>query len=570
MWKCQQVRKICYFSKVLYPKIEIQREDDVPLTRGHQLLLKAGYIHQNSTGHYTLLHFASRVIEKICHIVTSELDAIGSSRISMPIVQPKALWQSTNRWELMGAEMMTFSDRKKSEFCLAPTHEECITSLLSECQVSYRNLPLRLYQIGPKFRDEMRPRHGLVRGREFLMKDLYSFDVDQRAAFATYDIMLETYKSIFYRLGLPVTIAEADTGAIGGTKSHEFQVVGCEAGEDTIVGCPCGKYVSNLEKAIGIPAKSGAASAADDDGDDCSYVQVDGKSIVKIHHNVNRKTLNYVAISKYFGGKSTVGWNPKKSSSSSSETFIEHVDAELFDISCPSSMTTVPGVVQEEATRKQLFTVVQPGDLCETECCKGKPLKFSKGLEVGHLFYLGTRYSSAIRARYSDDKGRRVPLEMGCFGLGISRILQAIAEIHNDEKGINWGYLVNSTCSSIHITGNNNNSTLTTTTTTTKSHHEENISPYRFCVIPHPNVTVKEATILIEQSHVLCGAPGDMGHDVIIDDRDGKKIHQKVNDALLIGFQYVILLFDNHVELLNREGKVVSTADKIDNLLSLL
>ncbi len=294
----------------------------------HKLLLRGGYIRKLGSGIYNYLPLGLRVLQKIENIVREEMNAVGAQELLMPMVVPAELWQETGRWDVYGKELLRFKDRHENNFCLGPTHEEVITDIARKEIRSYRQLPCSLYQIQTKFRDETRPRFGLMRGREFIMKDCYSFDIDEASAQKTYQVYYQAYRKIFERCGLKFRAVEAVTGAIGGTLSHEFQVL-AESGEDEIVSCNTCDYAANIEKA---EAKSGEA--------------------------------------------------------------------------CPR--------------------------------CKKGQMETHRGIEVGQVFYLGTKYSESMKAVYLDSQGKENPMVMGCYGVGISRTAAASVEQNYDDKGIVW------------------------------------------------------------------------------------------------------------------------------------
>lgn len=375
----------------------------------HKLLLRGGFIRKLGSGIYNYLPLGLRVIRKIENIVRQEMSAVGAQELLMPMVVPAELWQETGRWEFYGKELLRIKDRHDHEFCLGPTHEEVITDLVRKEIRSYRQLPVSLYQIQTKFRDEIRPRFGLMRGREFIMKDCYSFDIDQESALQTYQSYYLAYRKIFEKCGLKFRAVEAGTGAIGGTLSHEFQVL-AQSGEDEVVSCNQCDYAANIEKA---EAKSG-----------------------------------------------------------------------------------------ESCTR-----------------CKTGAMESHRGIEVGQVFHLGTKYSEAMNAVYLDKQGKEQTTIMGCYGIGISRTMAAAIEQNNDEKGIVWPLP---------------------------------LSPFAGAI-----VNMGDDASLLEVTQRIYDELQKKGFDFLWDNRD-ERAGVKLNDMDLIGLPYQVIigsrgLQNGTVELKNRK-----------------
>ncbi len=439
----------------------------------HKLLLRGGFIRKVASGIYNFLPTGLRALRKIENIVRTEMNRAGALEILMPMVQPSELWMETGRWQAYGKELLRFKDRKEHDFCLGPTHEEVITDLVRKEVRSYRNLPLILYQIAPKFRDEIRPRFGLMRAREFIMKDAYSFDADPEGLEGTYQLMYETYQRIFRNCGLRFRAVEAHTGAIGGDVSHEFMVL-AETGEDTLAICEACGYASNVELTPAIsmekypeePAKPlekvytpGVRSAQDV----ADYLGLPLKKITKTliymveekepiavvlrgDHEVNEVKLEKILegrpfrmareeeilrlLSAHPGFLGPKGLKMKIIADKALEGYPNFViganEDEYHFLNANLGDTFIPDIVGD--VRKAC-----PGDLCP-KC--GRPLNFTRGIEVGHIFKLGTKYSSAMGATFLDKDGREKPFIMGCYGIGVSRILSAGIEQNHDENGI--------------------------------------------------------------------------------------------------------------------------------------
>ena len=418
-----------FWSKIFIPTLKDSPQDAEVIS--HQLMLRAGMIRKVSSGIYTWLPLGLKVLRKIENIVRDEMDQSGAQEVLMPMVHPKELWEETKRWEKMGPELLRFKDRHDRDFCLGPTHEEVITDLVRNNVKSYKELPLNIYQIQTKFRDEIRPRYGVMRGREFLMKDSYSFNIDEASLQETYLLMRNTYKKILERIGLEYKIVKADSGAIGGDASEEFHVL-AENGEDTIAISDTSEFAINTELLL-------------DKGQDISTLE----------------------------GKPSPDGN---------------------------------GVIE-----------------------------IKKGIEVGHIFQLGKIYTELMKVNVLNQEGRAIDLFMGCYGIGVSRLVAAAIEQNNDEKGILW---------------------------------PESIAPYEVNIVAigytkEPKIA-EAANNLSEQLQV-------MGYEVILDDRkDG--YGTKMKDAELIGIPVTIIIGNNflesgEVELKHRNGQ--SSINNITEITSI-
>jgi prolyl-tRNA synthetase len=463
-------------SRLLAPTLkEAPREAEIP---SHALLVRAGFIRKVAAGIYDFLPLALRSVRKIENIVREELDAAGAQEILMPIVQPKEFWEDSGRWGKYGPELLRFKDRKGSEFCLGPTHEEMVTDIVRRDVRSYRDLPLNLYQIQVKFRDEIRPRAGLMRGREFIMKDAYSFDVDADAARTSYQAMYDAYVRIFTRCGLDFRPVEADTGAIGGSLSHEFQVL-AETGEDSIVACDTCDYAANVEQAEVRPAD--AANPGPAVGELVEVSTPDQRTIAEVSAFLEMppsrfiKSLVYVtdagdAALVLVRGDREVNEVKLRKALGTPDVYLATDDevgklakAPLGFVGPVGFRGDMPILADPEvmalrdaatgANKKHLhlrgvnperdFKATQVvdlraaggGDPCAR--CEGVFRNF-RGIEVGHVFFLGSIYSEAMGATYLGEDGKQHPSVMGCYGIGITRILAAAIEQRHDDAGICW------------------------------------------------------------------------------------------------------------------------------------
>ena len=418
-----------FWSKVFLPTLKDTPQDAEVIS--HQLMLRSGMIRRVTSGIYTWLPIGLKVLKKVENIVREEMDATGAQEVLMPMVQPKELWEETQRWEKMGPELLRIQDRHERDFCLGPTHEEVITDLIRNNLKSYKELPLNLYQIQTKFRDEVRPRYGVMRGREFLMKDSYSFNLNEESLNESYLAMKEAYKKILYRLGLKFKIVKADSGAIGGDASEEFHVL-ADNGEDTIAVSDSSDFAINTELLL-------------EEGEDLESLQgkpsPDGKGVIQI----------------------------------------------------------------------------------------------KKGIEVGHIFQLGKVYTDAMKANVLDNEGKAKNLFMGCYGIGVSRLVAAAIEQNNDEKGIIW---------------------------------PEAMTPFEVNIVA---IGFDKDKKIAKAATDLYNELSSMGYEVMLDDRkDGYGI--KMKDAELIGIPINIIigkqyLQNNEIELKHRDGQ--SSIGKIEDITTI-
>jgi prolyl-tRNA synthetase len=424
----------------------------------HQLMVRAGYIRKLSSGIYSYLPLGLRVLQKIENIIRQEMIAEGAQELLLPIVMPAELWQETKRWDFFGKELLRFKDRNDRDFCLGPTHEEAITDLVRKNVNSYRQLPLNLFQIQTKFRDEIRPRFGLMRGREFIMKDGYSFDVDEAAAQETYQKMFRAYNKIFTRCGLNFRPVEATTGTIGGSQSHEFQVLAL-SGEDPVLASDSTDYAANAEKA---PLNSPVdLSRVEKIKGRLEKVKTPGKSTVEdVAGFLGIQTRQLVKIIVYETNQGPIGALVRGDH--------ELVEAKLSGASGADHLT----MASDHTLRDQLksavgftgpiglaiplfadFALAEMKDFVTGSNEKDIHLKNvnlgdfqggkyveHRGIEVGQVFFLGTKYSQAMGARYKDESGNERLMVMGCYGIGIGRTAAAAIEQHHDANGIIWPY----------------------------------------------------------------------------------------------------------------------------------
>jgi len=501
----------------------------------HQLMLRAGFMRRSASGMYTFLPLGLRVIRKVEQIIREEMNAIMGQEVLMPIVQPAELWQESGRWGDYGAEMFRLQDRNGRQFCLGPTHEELITALVRSEVRSYRQLPLRLYQIQNKYRDEIRPRFGLMRGREFIMKDMYSFDKDEEGLDASYWAAYHAYERIFKRCGLEVHPVEADSGAIGGDVTHEFMVL-AEAGEDFVLFCPDCGYAANVERAEGVdqpgeapqddlqPLEEVATPKISTINQLCAFLNREPKDCIK--------TLIYLADGKPVAAlvRGDHNLNEIKLRKLLKCQVLELADAETIgrvtgapvgfagpvglqvplyaDFAVRQTVNAVVGANKQDyhllnANLGRDFVVTtfadlreaQPGDPCPR--CSGI-LEGARGIEVGQVFKLGTKYSKAMGATFLKEDGVETPLIMGCYGIGVGRTVAAVIEKNHDDDGIVWPI---------------------------------SIAPYHVVIVP---VSMKDP-VQAEAAQKLYNELVAAGIETVLDDRD-ERPGVKFKDADLIGF----------------------------------
>jgi len=471
--------RFAMLAAMLYSKCFIPTLRDVPADAeviSHQLLLRAGYIRRVTSGVYDYLPLALRVLRNIEAVIREEMNKAGAQELLMPMVQPCELWEKSGRMEKYGPELLRFKDRHGHESCLGPTHEEVICDLVSRELRSYKQLPMNLYQIQSKFRDEIRPRFGLMRGREFIMKDAYSFHADEESLAEEYKNMFDAYGRIFTRLGLKFRPVEADTGSIGGSDSHEFHVL-AESGEDLIAHCGACDYAANVEKAVSVrSAVSGEATAltvvetpaVTSVEDVADFLSVDVAMLVK--------TLVYRAVGGAADGAIVAAC--VRGDDQVQEIKLAHViGADSVEMATDADIAAIGGVTgfvgpQQLSVRVLVDNRLQDAtgliagangrdthvtgldigrdvaaaefsDLRETRagdhCSRcGGEIELSRGIEVGQVFALGRRYTEPMEVVFQNQQGKRSVATMGCYGIGVSRLMAAIVEQCNDEAGIIW------------------------------------------------------------------------------------------------------------------------------------
>ena len=553
-------------SSFFMPTLKEAPKDAV--LKSHAYLVRGGFIHQIGSGIYNFLPLGNIVLEKIRRIIRNEMNKSGALEITMGFLTPAPLWQKSGRYEQYG-ELAIFKDRKNAEYVLGPTHEECVTQIASSYISSYKQLPINLYQMHLKFRDEMRPRFGLLRTKEFIMKDAYSFHESYECLDKEFLNMKETYSNIFKALNLDFRIVEADSGAIGGSGSREFMAL-AECGEDVLVVCKECEYASNIEAARRKkrecddvpPQASRAYYKFETPGvrsiDDLSaFFKVNEFFLIKaVVYRVIFKDRNEIAIFFLRGNdklESTKALNAVRKIDSdvleiesADDDFLEkyglpqgsigpiHLRALtnsrfiIFDLELENAEDLICGANEsgyhyvgvnlaefDDVIYEDLLEV-QEGDCC-VKC--GGELQYKKGIEIGHIFKLGDKYSKPMEATFLDSNGREMPFIMGCYGIGVTRLLSAILEQKSDERGCIWG----------------------------------SVSPFKLDIIisnMKDEKQVEFATNLYKQCL-------DMGIEVILDDRN-ERFGVKIKDFELIGFKYALIvgkrLDEGMVELIKRDG----------------
>ncbi|MCT7573355.1 proline--tRNA ligase [Aliarcobacter butzleri] len=551
------------FSKMFIPTTK-ETPNDATLP-SHQYLVRGGFIAQTGAGIYDFMPLGKIVLEKIRVIVKEEMDEAGANEVQFGFVTPLTLWQESGRATTMGAEMLRFKDRKNGEFVLSPTNEEAVVNMVKNRITSYKDLPLHLYQINTKFRDEARPRFGLMRGREFLMKDGYSFHSSEEDLVKEFNLMEATYKKIYTKLGLDFRVVAADSGAIGGSGSKEFHVI-ADSGEDTLVVCDSCDYGANIEAATRKPKTYNFERKSDSK----KIHTPDTKTIEEVANFLNiskEQTIKAVIKKAIYEEKTQIVIFFVRGSDELEETkacnavnALELIDTSEDDIkeaglvagycgvfNLPSNINFIIdlelkdeiglacGANEEHyhlintdlSTLKDVkyydLIAVQEGDICA--CCGGK-LSYTKGIEAGHIFQLGTKYSSAMNANFLDENGKAKPFIMGCYGIGVSRLVAAVIEQNHDDKGCIW----------------------------TKA-----TAPFMVDIIVSNSKKEEESKVGEELYSKLKQA----GISTILDDRINARFGFKMSDFELLGFPYAVVigkkLEDGLVEIVDRK-----TLEKID------
>ena len=564
------------FSKLFIPTTkEMPSDASLP---SHQFLVRGGFIAQTGAGIYDFMPLGKIVLEKIRAIVKKEMDEAGANEVQFGFVTPLSLWSESGRALTMGSELLRFKDRKNGEFVLSPTNEEAVVNMVKNRVTSYKDLPLHLYQINTKFRDEARPRFGLMRGREFLMKDGYSFHSCEEDLVREFNLMEETYKKIYTKLGLDFRVVEADSGAIGGSGSKEFHVL-ASSGEDTIVVCDGCNYAANIEA-----AKREAKKYEFKEGElkkvetpNCTTIE-DVANFLSVSKEQTIKAVIKKAIFKdeskivvfFVRGSDEL----EDTKAQNSVDALELIDATLDEIKDAGVVAGYCGlvdlpkdilvVVDSELENSQGMVcggneenfhfinvdlkvienikyfdliAVKEEDTCA--CCGGK-LSYTKGIEAGHIFQLGDKYSKAMNATFLDENGKAKPFIMGCYGIGVSRLVAAVIEQNHDEKGCIW--TKSTTPFMVDIIVSNS-----------KNEDEKNMGEKIYEELKASNV------------------------EVILDDRINARFGFKIGDFELLGFPYAIIigkkLTDGIVEIVDRktllktEVKIEEVVSKILNLI---
>lgn len=551
-------------SRYLIPTLKEDPADAEVIS--HKLMLRAGMIRKLTSGVYSYLPLGLRSLKKVERIVREEMDAAGALEVFLPAVQPAELWEESGRWDIYGKELLRFRDRHGRDCCIGPTHEEVITDLVRRDVRSYKELPLNLYQIQTKFRDEIRPRFGLMRGREFIMKDAYSFDANEKGAETSYGLMWQAYSNIFTRCGLKFRAVEADSGPIGGSFSHEFMVL-ADTGEDTIVSCDSCDYAANMEKAEIRPVEPVSRDAA---GEPPKRVDTPGlRTIDQVSQFLNahpQDLIKTLILRTDIGPIAILLRGDHELNEVKVKNFLNVDELELADertieevtggprgfsgpmgldnvkILADHAIKTMPSAViggnetdvhVVNVTPEKDFSVDQYGDFRAADAgdpcprCEGR-LVLNRGIEVGHVFKLGLKYSKAMNARFLDVEGNEQYLVMGCYGIGVSRTVAAAIEQNHDEDGIIF---------------------------------PPPIAPFSVLITP---VGRKDAEI-DQTAEKIYAELWAAGIDALLDDRD-ERPGVKFKDADLIGIPFRITigkksLAQGKVEIRNRQSKEVTLVE---------
>ncbi len=564
------------FSKLFIPTTK-EMPSDATLP-SHQYLVRGGFISQNGSGIYDFMPLGKIVLEKIRKIVKEEMDEAGALEVQFGFVTPLSLWEESGRDLTMGNEMLRFKDRKGTSFVLSPTNEESVVNMVKNRITSCKDLPVHLYQINTKFRDEARPRFGLMRGREFLMKDGYSFHSSEEDLVREFNLMEATYKKIYTKLGLDFRVVEADSGAIGGSGSKEFHVI-ASSGEDTIVVCDSCDYAANIEAAkrkkieynfeIGVETKVETLNTTTIE-DVSKLLNVPTEQTLKA---VIKKAIfkEGLKIAIFFVRGSDELEETKAVNSINALEIIDATNEEIseaeivagycgiknlpknvlvvVDSELEGSNSIVCGANEEnyhlvnvDITKIENIVfkdlvAVKEGDICN--CCGGK-LSYTKGIEAGHIFQLGTKYSKAMNANFLDENGKAKPFVMGCYGIGVSRLVAAVIEQNHDDKGCIW---------------------------------TKQTAPFMVDVIVSNSKNEDEA----KAGEDIYQSLRKLGIETILDDRINARFGFKIGDFELLGFPYAIIigkkLSEGIVELVDRktlekvEVKIDEVVSKISDLI---
>ncbi|MDR4494932.1 MAG: proline--tRNA ligase [Nitrospirales bacterium] len=533
----------------------------------HRLMLRTGMIRKVAAGIYSYLPLGLRAIRKVENIIREEMNRAGAQEVLLPVLSPAELWQETGRWDFYGKELFRIRDRHERDFCLGPTHEEVITDLFRREVRSYRQLPLTMYQIQTKFRDEIRPRFGLMRGREFIMKDAYSFDQDETGAKHSYQGMYDAYCRIFTRTGLKFRPVEADTGLIGGISSHEFMVL-ANTGEELIVYDPSSQYAANVERAHLGPAESATPETHDmlekvstpnatSVEDVCTLLKVPLTRLVKtLLYQTGKKDItailirgdhqaNEIKIQRFLGIHELNLATPDLVSQFTSAPlgFVGPIGLSNIRVLADYAVAAMdnfivggnePDTHYLNANLNRDFRIDGSGDFRQAQAgdpspITGNPMETARGIEVGHVFMLGTKYSEQMGATFLDAQGHSLPAIMGCYGIGVGRTVASAVEQNHDEKGICWPIP---------------------------------IAPFQIHIV---TVSTSEQTQKVaDQLYLDCCS---QGLEVLMDDRN-ERGGVKFNDADLLGMPYQIVIGDKGLARNALEIKDRKSGQKTDVPLS--
>jgi len=535
----------------------------------HQLMLRAGMIRKLASGLYNWLPMGLRVLRKVEKIVREEMNKSGAMEVLMPVVQPAELWEESGRWQQYGPELLRMTDRHDRAFCLGPTHEEVITDLIRNEIRSYKQLPANFYQIQTKFRDEIRPRFGVMRSREFIMKDAYSFHTSTESLQETYDVMHATYCNIFTRLGLQFRPVLADTGSIGGAFSHEFHVL-ADSGEDDIAFSNASDYAANIEKAEAVPPSTPRAAAQHvlqevatpgkhSIDEVCEFLKVSAQQTVKTLIVLGEARedksqplvalvlrgdheLNEIKAEKLTGIASPLTLAPEARIKAELgvgvgslgpvglkiSVIVDHSAAHLADFICGANKDGfhLTGVNWERDATAPLVADIRNVVTGDPSPCGKGTLEIKRGIEVGHIFQLGTKYSEAMKAKVLDVNGKEQTMIMGCYGIGVTRVVASAIEQNFDENGIIWA---------------------------------DSIAPFHIAIVP---INMQKSPAVAAKCEELYAQLQEAGFDVLLMDEDKARLGTMLADTDLMGIPHRIVIGDRGLEAGSIEYKGRRDAEK--------
>ncbi len=566
-------------SRFLIATLKESPSDAVAVS--HQLMLRAGLIRQLASGLYTWLPLGLRVLRKVEAIVRDEMNNAGAQEVLMPVVQPAELWEESGRWEQYGPELLRISDRHTNSFCLGPTHEEVITDLIRGELKSYKQLPANFYQIQTKFRDEVRPRFGIMRAREFLMKDAYSFHLSQDSLQSTYDVMHETYCNIFSRIGLNFRPVLADTGSIGGSSSHEFHVL-ADSGEDDIAFSSASDFAANVELAEAL-APNGERPAATQDKAEVAtpgqhtieevsaFLKLEASQVVKTlivlgeaDEDGNQKLialvvrgdheLNDIKAEKLPGIATPLAFAPEgriKEELGAGvgslgpvgldiDVFVDRSAAHLADFACGANKDGfhLTGVNWERDLPLSNIVDIRNVVIGDPSPCGQGTIEIKRGIEVGHIFQLGQKYSEAMKATVLDENGKQQLMTMGCYGIGVSRVVASAIEQNFDDNGIIW---------------------------------PEAIAPFQIALVP---INMHKSEAVKAKCEELYSSLTAAGYDVLFMDEEKARLGVMLANTELMGIPHRVVVGDRGLEKNAVEYKARRAEDKqeiaLDQLLDFL